>query len=57
MKHGAKAKAPGHLSAHGYVFDLIGRLGSCTDDDNDNDGGLAPRTYASRQFTIITGPR
>ncbi len=50
-------KAPGHLSTHGYVFYLIGTLGACTDDDNDNDVGLAPRTYASRQFTIITGPR
>ena len=50
-------KAPGHLSTHGYVFYLIGSLGACTDDDKDQDGGLAPRTYASRQFTIVTAPR
>lgn len=50
-------KVPGHLSTHGYVFYLIGSLGACTDDDNDQDGGLAPRTYASRQFTIVTVPR
>jgi hypothetical protein len=50
-------KAPGHLSTRGYVFYLIGTLGACTDDDNDNDGGLAPRIYASRQFTIVTAPR
>jgi len=50
-------KAPGHLSTHGYVFYLIGSLGACSDDDNDQDGGLAPRTYASRQFTIVTAPR
>ena len=50
-------KAPGHLSSHGYVFYLIGSLGACTDDDNDPDEGLAPRTYESRQFTIVTAPR
>jgi hypothetical protein len=49
-------KAPGHLSTRGYVFYLIGSLGACTDNDNDGDGGLAPRTYASRQFTIVTAP-
>jgi len=50
-------KAPGHLSTRGYAFYMIGSLGACTDDDNDGDGGLAPRTYASRQFTIVTAPR
>jgi hypothetical protein len=44
-------KSPGHLSTQGYVFYLTGSLGAC------NGGGLPPRTYSSRQFTIVTARR
>lgn len=46
------SKEPGHLTTTGFVFYLSGSLGGC-----DNNGGLPPRTYSSRQFTINISPR
>ncbi|HKD05894.1 MAG TPA: hypothetical protein VKB79_08325 [Bryobacteraceae bacterium] len=42
---------PGHLSTQGFVFYMKGSQGACTG------GGLPPRVYSSRQFTIATAPR
>ncbi|MBZ5662146.1 MAG: hypothetical protein LAO08_17230 [Acidobacteriia bacterium] len=49
-------KEPGHLSTQGYVFYMSGSLGPC-DQPNEPNISLPPRTYSSRQFTIVTAPR
>ncbi len=43
--------APGRLGTFGYVFYMSGSLGPC------DQGGLPDRTYSTRQFRIVTGPR